>query len=167
MSRSKVKGQGHQGQRLALPSPPPLPVAYEWYTLAANSEQRASNGIQFCLRNRMYGHSVLCIITQLLLVRITDNSLVAKKRTSWLRLVKMCQVFHKTLHRCIYCPVVSAILFGSIAVDAASCYRRGSVLCRPVLSILYSHGNPVGRMGIGNPLILIPMHTSSLMNAFI
>jgi len=37
MSRSKVKGQGHPGPRLAMPTPPGV---YECYALAANSMQQ-------------------------------------------------------------------------------------------------------------------------------
>jgi len=36
MSRSKIKGQGHQGQKRALSLPSP-PAAHEWYALAANN----------------------------------------------------------------------------------------------------------------------------------
>jgi len=39
MSRSEVKGQGHQGQKNAL-SAPVTPAAYESYALAANSVQQ-------------------------------------------------------------------------------------------------------------------------------
>ena len=43
MSRSKVKGKGHQGQktRCALPSPP---AATEWNTLAANNVTQQQTG---------------------------------------------------------------------------------------------------------------------------
>jgi len=43
MSRSNVKGQGHQGQKTCLALPTPS-GAYEWYALAANSMQQQQAG---------------------------------------------------------------------------------------------------------------------------